>query len=70
MADYVAPGIAGKGGMVIGVIWAENLLSFGLISLRVYTRKFIKGKVGWDDICLVITWVSGLRVVIVEGEKC
>lgn len=58
---YEAPGIGGKGGMVIGVIWAENLLSFVLIALRVYTRKFIKGKVGWDDICLIITWVCAFR---------
>lgn len=70
MADYVAPGIGGKGGMVIGVIWAENLLTFGLISLRVYTRKFIKGKVGWDDICLIITWVRELGMVTIEDGIC
>lgn len=55
--DYEAAGIAGKGGMVVGVIWAENALSLVLIGMRSYTRRYIRGKLGWDDVCLWITWV-------------
>lgn len=71
--DYVAPGIAGKGGMVVGVIWAENLLALILIGLRTYTRRYVRGKLGWDDTCLIITWVSEAplpcRWSILGGQK-
>ncbi|KAM5343710.1 hypothetical protein ACJ41O_012247 [Fusarium nematophilum] len=51
---YKGVGIGGKGGVVVGVLWAENVLSYVLIGLRVYTRRYIRGSVGWDDLCLVI----------------
>lgn len=63
-----ASGIGGKGGMVVGVIWAENALSLGLILLRMYTRRFVKGRLGWDDLCLVITWVRQ-QYYCLEEEK-
>ncbi|CAM1510801.1 Fc.00g083140.m01.CDS01 [Cosmosporella sp. VM-42] len=53
-ASYKLAGVGGKGGVVTGVIWAENVLSYSLIGLRIYTRRYIRGKLGWDDVCLVI----------------
>ncbi|KAM0545806.1 hypothetical protein ACHAPJ_011132 [Fusarium lateritium] len=50
-----AAGIGGKGGMVVGVLWAENIICYILIGLRVYTRRYIRGSVGWDDLCLIAT---------------
>lgn len=58
MAAHVMAGIGGKGGTVVGVIWFENVLTYVLVAARVYTRRYIRGSVGWDDLCLVITSVS------------
>lgn len=55
---YKAAGIGGKGATVIGVLWAENVISYALIGLRVYTRRYIRGSLGWDDLCLVSVAVS------------
>ncbi|KPM36263.1 hypothetical protein AK830_g10288 [Neonectria ditissima] len=49
-----AAGIGGKGGLVVGVIWAENIISYTVIGLRIYTRRYIRGSLGWDDLCLLI----------------
>lgn len=54
---HEAAGMGGKGPMMVAILWAENFLSLVIISMRLYTRKFVKGKLGWDDICLIITWV-------------
>lgn len=51
-------GIGGRGGTVLAVIWGENFLTLILIGLRFYTRHFIRGKVGWDDYWLIVTWVG------------
>lgn len=58
MAAHVMAGIGGKGGTVVGVIWFENVLTYILVAARIYTRRYIRGSVGWDDLCLVITSVS------------
>ncbi|CAH0022450.1 unnamed protein product, partial [Clonostachys rhizophaga] len=50
-------GIGGRGGTVLAVIWGENFLTLILIGLRFYTRHFIRGKVGWDDYWLIVTWL-------------
>ncbi|KAF5620097.1 integral membrane protein pth11 [Fusarium sp. NRRL 52700] len=50
-----AAGLGGKGPMVVGVLWAENVVCYILIGLRLYTRRFIRGSIGWDDVCLVTT---------------
>ncbi|KAJ3464687.1 hypothetical protein MRS44_009473 [Fusarium solani] len=55
MAAHVMAGIGGKGGTVVGVLWFENFLTYVLVAARVYTRRYIRGSVGWDDLCLVIT---------------
>ncbi|KAJ4310435.1 hypothetical protein N0V84_010967 [Fusarium piperis] len=55
MAANVMAGIGGKGGTVVGVIWFENVLTYALVGARVYTRRYIRGSVGWGDLCLVIT---------------
>ena len=49
--------IAGKGPVVVGVLWGQNVLSAIFIGLRFYTRKFVKGTLGWDDYTLMATWV-------------
>ncbi|KAF4345178.1 sterol regulatory element-binding ECM22 [Fusarium beomiforme] len=54
---YKESGVGGKGGLLIGVFWAQIALSIGLIGLRIYTRSFIRGSVGWDDVCLIATLV-------------
>ncbi|KAG7406482.1 hypothetical protein Forpe1208_v014256 [Fusarium oxysporum f. sp. rapae] len=54
---YKEAGVGGKGGLLIGVFWAQIALSIALIGLRIYTRSFIRGSVGWDDICLISTLV-------------
>ncbi|KAF5560113.1 sterol regulatory element-binding ECM22 [Fusarium napiforme] len=54
---YKEAGVGGKGGLLIGVFWAQIALSIALIGLRIYTRSFIRGSVGWDDVCLISTLV-------------
>jgi hypothetical protein len=49
--------IAGKGLVVVGVIWGQIVLSAIFIGLRFYTRQFIKATLGWDDYTLMATWV-------------
>lgn len=57
-----AAGIGGKGGTVVGVLWAENAICYVLIGLRLYTRRYIRGSIGWDDLCLVATSVSAYQM--------
>ncbi|KAM0082065.1 hypothetical protein ACKRZS_005785 [Fusarium odoratissimum] len=54
---YKEAGVGGIGGLLIGVFWAQIALSIALIGLRIYTRSFIRGSVGWDDVCLISTLV-------------
>ncbi|KLO90698.1 Uncharacterized protein LW94_4698 [Fusarium fujikuroi] len=54
---YKEAGVGGKGGLLIGEFWAQIALSIALIGLRIYTRSFIRGSVGWDDVCLISTLV-------------
>nr|RBR01100.1 hypothetical protein FVER53263_10593 [Fusarium verticillioides] len=54
---YKEAGVGGKGGLLIGVFWAQIVLGIALIGLRIYTRSFIRGSVGWDDVCLILTLV-------------
>ncbi|KAH6999436.1 hypothetical protein EDB80DRAFT_650261 [Ilyonectria destructans] len=65
---YKAAGIGGKGATVIGVLWAENVISYVLIGLRVYTRRYIRGSLGWDDLCLVS--VAALMTIFAALVTC
>ncbi|KAF4120424.1 hypothetical protein GMORB2_3225 [Geosmithia morbida] len=67
---YKAAGVGGKGPMMIGVLWFEILLSFAVISLRLWTRKYVKGKIGWDDICLVATFVLMVVFAAITTVAC
>lgn len=63
---YEAAGIGGKGPLMIGIIWFEIFLGSLIIGLRLWTRKFVKGKIGWDDVCLVATQVRTSQICILE----
>lgn len=60
---YKEAGVGGKGGLLIGVFWAQIAISIALIGLRIYTRSFIRGSVGWDDVCLISTLVGAVRLM-------
>ncbi|KAI1206360.1 uncharacterized protein F4807DRAFT_439794 [Annulohypoxylon truncatum] len=49
--------LGGKGPTTIAVLSAEAVLAAAFITLRLYTRKVMKGGVGSDDYLLVVTWV-------------
>ncbi|RSM15730.1 hypothetical protein BHE90_008379 [Fusarium euwallaceae] len=70
MAAHVMAGIGGKGGTVVGVIWFENVLTYVLVGARVYTRRYIRGSVGWDDLCLVITSLLMTVFAILTTISC
>ncbi|KAL5590347.1 hypothetical protein FOBRF1_013904 [Fusarium oxysporum] len=63
---YKEAGVGGKGGLLIGVFWAQIALSIALIGLRIYTRSFIRGSVGWDDVCLISTLACHGELVAAE----
>jgi len=50
--------IAGKGPMLVAVLWSQNFLSAIFIGLRLYTRTCVITRFGWDDYALIATWVS------------
>ncbi|KAI4864892.1 hypothetical protein F4820DRAFT_313481 [Hypoxylon rubiginosum] len=56
--------LGGKGPLTITVLTVEVALAGAVISMRLYTRKFLKGGVGIDDYLLMITWVIQMLFVI------
>lgn len=49
--------LAGKGSVVVIVLFGETAISGLCIGLRFYTRKFVRGDIGVDDYVLWATWV-------------
>lgn len=49
--------LGGKGPSVLACLWAQTAVTLTCITLRWYTRHYIKGKVGADDYVLWLTWV-------------
>ncbi|XXG99656.1 hypothetical protein Hte_005997 [Hypoxylon texense] len=56
--------LGGKGPLTIVVVTVEVALAGAVISMRLYTRKFLKGGIGTDDYLLMITWVLQMLFVI------
>ncbi|KAF4994213.1 hypothetical protein FDECE_13210 [Fusarium decemcellulare] len=65
-----AAGIGGKGGMVAGILWFENVVSYVLIGMRIYTRRYIRGSLGWDDFCLVAVAILMTVFAILTTVAC
>lgn len=47
-----------KGPMLVGVLWVEVFICMVVLGLRLYTRTMIRRNIGWDDLLLLIAWVS------------
>jgi predicted acyltransferase len=47
----------GRGPVLNAVLWTETVAAFIFVALRVWTRKYVLNSLGWDDLCLVATWV-------------
>ena len=53
-----------RGPIIIGVYSAECFLSLIVLILRLWARSSISA-VGWDDIFMIITWVSRSWVLVI-----
>ncbi|KAI3391087.1 hypothetical protein diail_7965 [Diaporthe ilicicola] len=49
--------LGGKGPSVLACLWTQTAVTLTCISLRWYTRRYIKGKIGADDYLLWVTWI-------------